>query len=295
MSAPTRSVLMLLITMLIWGSTFVVTKGVAAQIPPFTLAFARVAMGTLVLLPFAVLRQRWHAGPASSTESFPWLSVAAMGFVGVALYYALFNLSLLHTSAAQGALVQSSLPAVTALVAVVWLRERATTLRWVGIALSVIGVLVISSGAEGNGDDRVFLGNVLMFLTCICWGIYTSLAKRAAGFDPMHVTVGVTGAGALMLMPFSIWELANGGWPELGVRGWLAVVYLGVLASGFAYLFYNSALQHMDASQAGVYTNLIPVVGVVSGIVLLGEPLSARAIVGGCVVLVGVWLTTRSG
>ena len=68
------------------------------------------------------------------------------------------------------------------------------------------------------------------------------------------------------------------------------MAYLGVGASGVAYLMYSAALKHVDASEAGVYTNLIPIVGVITGI-MLGEPLSARAIIGGLVVLVGVWLT----
>ena len=69
------------------------------------------------------------------------------------------------------------------------------------------------------------------------------------------------------------------------------VVLLGAGASGLAYMLYNLALQDIDASQAGVFANLIPVVGVISGIVVLGEPISARAIVGGLIVMAGVWIT----
>ena len=70
------------------------------------------------------------------------------------------------------------------------------------------------------------------------------------------------------------------------------MAYLGAVASGLGYMLYSAALKHVDASEAGVYTNLIPIVGVITG-VMLGEPLSLRAIIGGVVVLVGVWLTSR--
>jgi drug/metabolite transporter (DMT)-like permease len=284
-----RSIFMLLITMIIWGSTFVVTKGVIEQLPPFTLAFVRVAIGTLVLLPFAMTRKR-----GAGRSRLPWGSIVAMGLLGVALYYALFNFSLRYTSASQGALVQSCIPAMTALVAVLWLRERASALRWFGIVLSIAGVLLVFSDVRDSGARAALLGNVLMFLTVVCWGVYTSIAKRSAeGSDPMIVTTGIAAVGAIALLPMAITEVVSQGMPNVSSAGWLAVIYLGAGASGIAYLLYNSALQHMDASEVGAYTNLIPIVGVILGIAVLDEPLSARAIAGGLVVLVGVWLTGR--
>ena len=95
-----------------------------------------------------------------------------------------------------------------------------------------------------------------------------------------------------MLLPLSGFEIATGGVPNVDVRGWLGMAYLGAGASGLAYMMYSAALKHLDASEAGVYTNLIPIVGVITGVVL-GEPLSLRAIIGGLVVLVGVWMTSR--
>lgn len=292
-----RSVLMLLITMVIWGSTFVVTKEVIAEFPPFALAFARVAIGALVLLPFAVMRHR-RAAPG---QQLPWVAIIALAFIGVALYYAAFNSSLLYTSASQGALVQSCIPAMTALVAVLWLGERASATRWLGISLSIVGVLIVFSGASSqdeasnthSGAQSTLIGNLLMLATVVCWGVYTSLAKRIAAFDPVVVTASITGIGALMLLPVAVMEIAAQGSPQSSTTGWLSVFYLGAIASGAAYMFYNAALRHVDASEAGAYTNLIPIVGVATGIVVLDEPLSMRAIVGGIVVMTGVWITGK--
>jgi drug/metabolite transporter (DMT)-like permease len=183
---------------------------------------------------------------------------------------------------------------MTALVAVLWLRERASALRWFGIALSIAGVLLVFSNVADSGARAALLGNALMFLTVVCWGVYTSIAKRSAdGSDPVIVTTGIAAVGAIALLPMAITEVISQGMPTVGGAGWLAVIYLGAGASGIAYLLYNSALQHMDASEVGAYTNLIPIVGVILGIVVLDEPLSARAIAGGLIVLFGVWLTGR--
>jgi drug/metabolite transporter (DMT)-like permease len=282
---------MLLVTMVIWGSTFVVTKGVNDQVGPFTLAFVRVAIGALILLGGAFVRQA-RGGAHSRWSALPWGTMVTMALVGVVVYYAVFNYSLMYTTASQGALVQSCIPAMTALVAVVWLREHASAMRWSGIALSMAGIAIVFSGSAVQSGSVSLLGNALMFASAVLWGVYTSMAKRVANFDPLQITAGILGVGALLLLPLSVFEVAAAGMPQVNLQGWLGMAYLGAGASGIAWMLYSAALKHVDASEAGVYTNLIPIVGVVLGMVL-GEPLSLRAIIGGVVVLVGVWLTSR--
>lgn len=291
MQSHLASIIMLLVTMVIWGSTFVVTKGVNEQVQPFTLALVRVAIGAVVLLGCALIRQA-RGGNHSPWSSLPWGTIIPMGLIGVVLYYAVFNYSLVYTSASQGALVQSCIPAMTALVAVVWLREHASAMRWAGIALSMVGVLIVFSGADAESGSGSLLGNVLMFISTVLWGIYTSMAKRVATYDPLQVTAGIISVGAVMLVPLAAFEVGAAGMPGVDLQAWLGMAYLGAGASGLAYMMYSAALKHVDASEAGVYTNLIPIVGVITGI-MLGDPLSARAIIGGVVVLVGVWLTSR--
>jgi drug/metabolite transporter (DMT)-like permease len=279
--------LLLLLPMVVWGSAFAVTKGLVELWPPFTLALVRVGVGTLVLLPVALARHQ-------RGTHLPWGTIWFMGLVGVTLYYLTFNLAMVYVSASQGALVQASIPAMTALVAVMWLRERATAMRWLGIALSVAGVLIVFSGNSSAPGQSPLLGNSLMFASVVCWGLYTALAKRAASFEPLVITVCVMGTGTLLLVPFSAYEIMNAGLKPLPISGWLGVIYLGGVASGLAYAIYNASLRHLDASAVGVYTNLIPIVGVLTGIVFLGEPMSLRAILGGAIVMLGVWITSRS-
>jgi drug/metabolite transporter (DMT)-like permease len=201
---------------------------------------------------------------------------------------------MLYISASQGALVQASIPAMTALVAVLWLRERASTSRWVGIALSVAGVLIVFSGGSSDGSGSALLGCLLMFASVVCWALYTAMAKRVAAFDSIVITASVTATGALLLLPLSLYEFATAGIQALPAKAWLGVLYLGCIASGLAYMLYNASLRHLDASEVGVYTNLIPVVGVLTGVIVLGEPLTLRIIAGAAVVAIGVWLTSRS-
>ena len=281
------SILLMIAVMSVWGSTFVVTKEAITEIPPLTLAFIRVSIGALVLVPLALYRQR-RAPPG---RALPWKAIVQLGFIGVAIYYTFFNLGMSRTTASQGALVQSCIPAMTALAAMVLLRERASRTRLAGVALSIVGVLVIFSGAAADTSGASLAGNALVFLSVIAWGVYTSIAKRVSDHDSVVVTACIIGCGALMLLPMAVVESGIAHFPALTVHGWAGVFYLGALASGIAFLVYNYALRYMEAGQAGVFANLIPVVGVLSGIVVLHEPLSWRSILGGVVVMLGVWIT----
>jgi drug/metabolite transporter (DMT)-like permease len=282
------AILLMVAVMCVWGSTFVVTKATFDEIPPLTLAFLRVSIGALVLAPFA-LRRRYRL--SQQRPPLPWGTILKLGAIGVAFYYFAFNLGMSLTSASQGALVQSCIPAMTALVAVLLLRERASRLRLLGIALSIVGVSIVFSG--GSTDDAVasLTGNALVFLSVIAWGTYTVIAKRLAEHDSVVVTACIIGVGAVLLLPIAAFELAGRAMPSLTLQGWFGLLYLGVLASGLAFLVYNYALRFMDAGQAGVFANLIPVVGVLSGIVVLDEPLSWQSFAGGVVVMIGVWIT----
>jgi drug/metabolite transporter (DMT)-like permease len=213
--------------MILWGSTFVVTKDVMVEFPPLALAFIRVTIGSMLLLPLAWSRQRRAAPDA---PPLPWGTLFAMGFIGVASYYFLFNLAMVYISASQGALVQSSIPAITALVAVLWLREHASFTRIAGIVLSIIGVFVIFAGDASNtpaaqlgGIGGKWLGNLLMFGSVIGWGVYTSLAKRVAAFDPLVVTGYVMAFGAVMLLPTALYELSGRSLPHVTAVGCLQI------------------------------------------------------------------------
>ncbi len=283
------AIALMIAVMSLWGSTFVVTKQTIADIPPLTLSFIRVSIGALVLLPFAIYRHR-----QGRRKPLPWGAIAALSAIGVAIYYVSFNLALSMTSASQGALVQSCIPTMTALAAIFMLRERASRSRLLGIALSITGIFIVfsgGSGAVGTGSAGV-LGNLLMFASVVAWGIYTALAKRVAEYDSVVITACIVGGGALMLLPLAALEINGRPLPVIGVQAWAGLVYLGALASGVAFLIYNYALRYMDAGQAGVFANLIPIVGVLSGMAVLHEPLSMRAILGGVVVMLGVGIAS---
>lgn len=179
-------------------------------------------------------------------------------------------------------------------MAAVWLRERISRQRLVGIGLAVAGVLLIVARAAPDDSARSpLIGNLLMFASVVVSGMYTVLAKRIADVDPVSMTATISVIGTLMLLPAALLEGARTSAPPISIGGWLRIIYLGAIASAAAYLTYSRALRDLDASQVGIFINLVPVLGVISGVMFLGEAITPLAITGGLLVLVGVWISSR--
>jgi drug/metabolite transporter (DMT)-like permease len=280
----------LVVAMVVWGSTFVVTKVTMQEFPPLTLAFLRFAIASACLLVFMRGWQR----VARLRQSLSFWRVAFLAASGIAVFTAAFNYALVYGSASQGALLYATTPAVVAVCAALLLKERLDRRRILGIALSIGGAVVVVLGGQaslGNAPAPL-LGALLMLSTVFLWGAYTVAAKRAAHADQLAVTFAISAVGALILLPASAIELAVRGFGATSEFGWLGVVYLGVFASAICYAFYNFALRQLDASTVGVYTNIDPVVGVATAFAFLGEQLAIAQAVGAAVVFAGMWLAS---
>lgn len=154
---------LLLIAILIWGFAYVVTKSGLDAVPPMMFALLRYSVASVLLVPLALAR----GGLERLPHPAPWKTLILMAIVGVALYYVLFNLALAYTSASRTALIQSAFPAIVAVMAVFWLRERVTRQRYAGIALAIIGVVLIVATQDDAAARNPLLGNVLAFASVL--------------------------------------------------------------------------------------------------------------------------------
>jgi drug/metabolite transporter (DMT)-like permease len=285
------SMFLLVLTTVWWGSTYVVTKGGLDQIPPMRFALLRFSVASLLLVVVALAR----GGLSRLPRPTPWGTLTLMALTGIASYYVGFNLALTYTSASQGALVQSASPAVTAMAAVWLLGERVTRRRLLGIALAIGGVLlIVARGTPDANAPSPLIGNLLMFGTVVLWSVYTVFAKRLANADPAVVMAVVSCLGTVMLIPPALTEAARTPVAPISVESWLRIIYLGAFPSAAGFLLYSRALRDLDATQAGIFINLVPVIGAVSGVVVLGDSISPMALVGGVLVLGGIWVSSKS-
>lgn len=278
--------LALLMAMIIWGASFLVTKSALTGMGPLTVLSLRFGSAFLLLLPFA-----WARGYRLRLSVAPRFLL--FGITGIVLHNGLETSGLVYTSSAAAAMVSASLPALTAAASVWLLRERISLTNGIGIVISFAGVLLVAGVGPSDAGPLALLGNAMVLGGLIAWVAYTVQTKKmSSDQDVLVATIAGIGSALLFLVPLTVWEIAATGAPRFTGAGLASIAYLGALASAVAYWLWNHALTQMDASIAAPYLNLIPAIAVVLALAF-GESVPGQQLVGGAIVGLGVWLSGR--
>lgn len=287
-----RAVLALVLVQFAFASLAVVGKDALARgLPPLALASIRVLLASLLLAGVALLRFRLHV---------PWpdlLRLAVLSILGVVLNQLLFIEGLARTTAVNATVLIATIPVFTLLVAIVLGRERFHARRAAGVAVALLGTLVMLRAERFDPSDRVVLGNVLVVLNCLSYSFYLVLSRPLLQRLPSPVVVAWTFLlGALVLVPIGLGDAAGAVRAhDLTPRVLLDLAWIVVVASVLAYLLNNYALKRLRASTVASFVFLQPAFGVALALLLLpDEHLDARTLVAALVILAGVALVVRT-
>lgn len=288
MKQKNAALIKLMLALLAWSSSYAITRTVVASVPPVLFAFLRFGLASLILLIIYYTRRE----KVKESIRGKWGPVITLALSGVTLYYLFFNFSLQRTSAATGALIQGFIPVSTALLAAIFLREKIKPLQILAIGIAVTGVILIglNKPATAASGGNSLIGNALMVAAVLCWAVYTVASKKHQDYDPLWLITWMAGIGSLLLIPAVIYERMQQPWPPIPLVTWGAILYMALFPSALGYLWYNSALQHIPASQAGVWINLDFVLGAFIAVIFLGEKLHPWQVVGAALTLAGVGL-----
>jgi drug/metabolite transporter (DMT)-like permease len=276
----------LISTILIWGTTFIATKVLLRQVGPLQLTLLRFIIAFAVLAPLAA-RQGFKLKDVFNPVFL------FFGLTGTALYFALQNLGMSFTSVSSTSLILSIVPVLTAVLAVIFLKERLSRLQIAGIALVTMGVALIALSSTGSSESpNPLLGNILVFAGGLSWAVYTIQGRRmVSSYPALVMTAASTGAGILFLLPFAGWETVVSGLPHFNLLGIVLLLYLGLAASALTMFLWNYALHYLSASVASTFINLTPIIGVASAY-LLGEKPPLLQLAGGLLAIAGVWISS---
>ncbi|MBI3975342.1 MAG: DMT family transporter [Armatimonadetes bacterium] len=162
-----------------------------------------------------------------------------------------------------------------------------------GLGVAFAGLILVMSPGE-NGSRLRLLGDLLFFLGAFCWAIYSLVGKAATTrYNPVLATLYATVSGTLLLLPFAI---AERGWRPLLASpppAYLGLLYLGVFGTVLAFVFFYEGVHRVGAVRATPFAFLVPVIGVLSSVIVLGERLTAPVVAGGALVLLGLWMVQR--
>lgn len=253
---------------------------------PLWLGFVRFVIASIAFVPVLVVRK------AHVPRGRDLALVAASGLVGITWYFAAENVGVQLTSASNAALVVASFPAIAILVEAVVRRKRPKTRSLVGAAIAVAGVLVLSFGEASTGAN-VLVGNMVLLCAGVLWGMYNLVVQAIdQSVGTLELTAYQSMFGALFFVPLVAFEGAPTFVPTFASVAALAFLSLG--CSVAAYLLYNWSLTGLPASTCAALLNLIPVFGIVLSVLVLGEPITLAKLVGGAVVLTGIYVGTAS-
>lgn len=291
---PERTANILLwVVVCIWGTNFIVIKSAFREMPP--LAFNAVRMTIAALILGAIWG--WH----ERDKKMPWrdwLSLLGAGLLGNTLYQLLFVTGLDLTTSGVSSLLIGTIPIWAAVLAMAVGWEKITRKTWVGIFMAFVGIALVTLGSpasEGNPlAKNPTVGNALTLLAALCWAGYTVLSKRllekysALRVSAVGLLLGVPG-----LWPLAIQDMRALDWRALSPGLWGSILYAGGISIALAYIFWSYGVQKLGAARTAVFNNLVPVVTFALASLVLHEPITWVQMLGGAIVLMGVWQATK--
>jgi len=281
--------LLLVLTTLFWAGNFVLARAIHLDLQPFTLAFLRWTLALLIIAPWWLPRA-WRLRGVLRAH-LPLLTV--QGILGVGCFNTLVYFGVQHTQASNAMLMQSAVPVVILLLGALFLREPASPRQWLGVCLSLGGVLVLVS--RGRFDVLAAFdfnrGDLWIFLAMLSWSLYTlSLRWKPAALDGFSFFGFSVLIGVIALFPFMLWEQGGSSAFELTEPFVWTVIYMAIFPSILSFLFWNYGVERLGAATAGLFIHLMPMFGLLLATVFLGERLGWYHLAGVLLIFSGLYI-----
>lgn len=277
----------LLSAVFIWSSAFIVTKVALVGLGPVTLSVIRILVAFLLLYPFAAKRG-FRIKALFTKNSFIY------GIFGYGGNLVLLSLGLLTCSANISAIIHGLFPVFMILFGFLLLQETINRNKILGIIFSVSGVLIASAGDLSQNTGTTLLGILLVVVSVLTWAFYSVYSKKTAqGMDSFVLSEICFGTSFICTLPFAILETLSSGFVMPDGKTLFSLFYLGIMSGSISTLLWNFGLKKVDSTIAGIYFNLMPVIGLIFAL-FFGEKITILQVIGCILILAGVLLASSS-
>ena len=281
----------LLFVAVVWAVNFAFVKYALADFSPLSFTVTRFALASLFLIgAMLAYRQpltmdRRDIGP-----------VIRLGFVGITMYNLLFMFGLKYTTASNSSLFISTSPLFAALVLALTRKRGISLPAALGLVLSTAGVFLIVQSAGGvTFSLRDMAGDLLTLCAALFWALYTILARPLVEkYSPLKITAYSMAAGTALLFPLGAADLARQSWNTIPAASWAAFCFSTFISAGVAFTLWYEGVKRLGVSRTVVYHYLVPFVAVVFAALFLHEQITALQVIGGGMILVGVYVVQKS-
>ncbi len=274
----------------IWGWSYLFIKVAGGGMPPTAVTFARVGLGMVVLL--VVMRARGLHLPAGRDA---WRHFAVVGLSGSVVPFTLLAWGEQHIESALTAVLNAATPLFAALLVAVFLGQRLRRSQCVGLALGFVGVGVAAGLGVSDLSGSSLAGEAAAVAAGACYAVAITYSKRhLSDLSPLVAAAGQLVTATLLTLPFAVVSTAREG-IDLTSHRLLAVVLLGVLGTGLAYVLLYRVIADLGPTMASAVTYLVPVMAVTVGVLFLHEPFHLRLLAGGALIVGGIVLLNGQG
>lgn len=264
---------------LIWGMNWVVMKTANTFFPPITFVAYRFLFGALVLLSVWF----WLHLPLPKKKYWPWIFLT--GILQMGLNNIAAQTSMLTLGAGMVSVLNYSMPVFAAVMAHFLLGERLNWRKGAGIVLAIAGMAVLMDVHAGGDVTAICIG----LLSAVFWGLASIFVKlKLADVNPISLTTWQMVCASLSLLAYT--AIVPQGEFVWNAESVLCLIYNGVLASALAFFLWSWILQHIEVSKASVAVLAVPIVGVVGGILCLGEPMTLHIFFGMIMIMAGIYI-----
>ena len=268
----------------LWGGSFLFIRVAVPALGPFLLVELRVGLAAAALCLYALaagsmpkIRGRW--------KSFP-----VLGFLNAAVPFSLISAAEIHLTASLAAILNSTTVMFTAIVAAVWMGDALTARKAIGIVLGIVGVSVLVGWDPVPLNGAVLFAVAAMLLASLSYALGATYAKRSfLGIPPLGMAIGQLSGAVVLLLPMAVVSV-----PERAPSTVVTFSMLGLafLSTALAYLIYFRLIENVGPTSTLTVTLLVPVFGLLFGVLLLEEPFGPGTLAGLGIILTSVVLIT---
>lgn len=280
---------MLLFMTVIWSANPPAIKWALQYLDPLAFNALRFGMATLILVTLVLVGRenfRWRKGDG--------LKIVALGLVGHGIYQALFILGADNTLAGNVALIVSINPAFIAVFSAIFGYERISRYTWIGVSITLLGVVLVVSGSGKPLElGSRLLGDLIIVVVTIMLALYTVLSQPLLKhYSSIKLNALTMPIGATFLFVVATPSLVQSApsWPDVPGTAWLLLAMSGIFALSISFIIWYKGVQKLGATRTSVYSNIVPVLAALISFFILGEPLGWQFWAGMALVITGVSL-----
>ncbi|MCA1808122.1 MAG: DMT family transporter [Kiritimatiellia bacterium] len=283
--------LLLFAVALVWAVNFSVAKVALAEIDPMSFNALRFVMAAGLVWGIIAAIGQWR--PLRRRD---WPELISLSLLGSLLYQLLFIFGLQRTFSSNAAVMVGTIPVWVAVLSHLFTQERMNRKKALGVALAFSGVvLILCARPEGvRWSSASFVGDLLTLAAAVAFAGYTVISKRCLHYyPPLQLAAISMSIGGASLVVAGLPSLLRLPWRSISWVGYAGVVYSGLFSLGLAYVIWNYGLQRVGAVRTATYQNMVPVMGLVLGMLVLGEKMAPGQLLGALVVIAGIIQTRR--